>query len=295
MNSRVYSLFRSVVVLSDAAPPAALRHWLPRWDGMVKDRLGIGDGDNLHLLYGRALTLLSPALGPCAEELAVLGPLARELGLSVAVNLSLAEALEPGFDAVALLVRAMAGTVYLDARQAPESADAEAIHGLVRELRACGVNPALVGPVPRWLSWGLLEAPFLNAATVHMSPAGRAALVSLPGQGPDPFEIRHPFDPCKERFAVFAGPEGGLYPCHGLTGVEAFRIGWLHDDVPLRISAAQEDLFVQWAARGPGCLGCVEPNPESPLPLVCELHKAGIAGTARPAAVPAGQGFERAS
>ncbi|MBI4891786.1 MAG: hypothetical protein HY821_14265 [Acidobacteria bacterium] len=282
MTRQVLHLFRSAVVLSDDAPPAALLAWLPRWDALVKQNLGILDGENLHALYGRALTLLAPALRPCAAELSALGPLARELGLSVAVNLSLAEALSPDFDTLALLARAMVGTVYLDARQAPPSTPSADVLHLVRALRSAGVNPALVGPVARWNSFGLLDEPFLNAGTVHFAPAGRAALSSLLASGPSPFEIRNSFDPCKERLAVFVAPDGGLYPCHGLVGVEPFRIGSLDGELPLHITPRQQDLLSSWSAAGPGCLGCVEPDPDSPLPLICELHKAELLASSHP-------------
>ncbi len=282
MTRQILHLFRSAVVLSDDAPPPALLHWLPRWDAHIKHHLGILDGENLHALYGRALTLLAPSLRPCDDTLSALGPLARELGLSVAVNLSLAEALSPEFDTLALLSRSMVGTVYLDARQAPPSVPSADVLHLVRNLRSSGVNPALVGPVARWQAFGLLDEPFLNAGTVHFAPAGRAALSSLLASGPSPFEIRNSFDPCKERFAVFVAPDGNLYPCHGLVGVHPFRIGSLDADLPLHITPYQQDLLTSWAAAGPGCVGCVEPDPDSPLPLLCELHKAELLASSHP-------------
>lgn len=278
------SLFRSIVVVLDAGPssdrcglPAAkLLQWLPRWDAWLKDQLEINDGGNLHLLYGRALTILGLSVEKCQPELEELGQLGSELGLTVAVNLSVVEGLRGIEHVVATLQRARVSTVYLDAREAPENADRDAVQMLVRNLRESGASPLLLGPVSRWMSWGLLDADFINSGNFQMVPAGRSFLLSLRRSGVDPFELRSSFDPCKERFAVFVTSDGALYPCQGLLGIEQFRIGSLDDNVPLRISGFHSDSIAKWASRGPGCVGRVEPDPESPLSPICELHRAMI-------------------
>ena len=288
-------LFRSVVVfLNDGDGTDAivqfigeLSDWIVRFDDWWKQRAGIYDGRNLHLLYGRNLSVISNDFICAPEAMISLLRAASGRGLAVILRTSLDNSLR--YRSTLLdIVAAGVHTIIFDARdhEAPRNYDGAAIT-LIKELSARKLTIGLMGSVAIWRDLGIIDSGVLDSGNFQIIPASSKETIAditngsrHAGRERDAPVARIPsIDPCWHRLQVFVAQDGRLYPCNALIGVEHFAFGTIRDDLSethLGGRTPYKLALGELALRGPDIPALVLPSVDSELPAVCIRHRSSL-------------------
>jgi len=267
------SRFKAVYVCLGPGPrPAlsALDRWLAFFMAWYRDRVGQATvaGVFPNHFFGPSVTFLGPAPVRCADDLAALFRACRRAGLAPHIGV---DAIEAAGAAARIMRLAQAGLAQADLHlnRRPDKAEAGAARALMLDLQCASVKLRLFGDSVDWLSTGALDLEALNSDFISIYPLAERIVT--------PRSAR----PCAQRFGVWIDPDGDIYPCAGLMGVDAFRIGRVADaeggSAPLDLSRI--DGIGQWAKCGPSLPeGEVHEAPPGetgrPLPLICRRHRA---------------------
>lgn len=277
---------------------AALERFLAVWGGWYQARAVAGG--RLDLLQGRGLLIAMPGLVRQVPAVARLARAAHAVGLGVEISLDAGELLAdcpsparpaapsspdaaptegPALDARHPLppplddLLAAVDSVYLRIDAALPERQPARLRALVDRLVAArpalhlAASPAVLGRL------GLLRSPAFCARylTVFAEPPHPGRVVRVAGAGPMP---------CRAHLRLYIDAEGHLYPCAGLFGLPAARLGHVRDADPERWCAAAQALdLATLAARGPR----LAQPPAAPFDL-CEQHRLQFTSPARPEA-----------
>jgi hypothetical protein len=238
---------RSVTVMYDTLPdgtrPDATRlaTWLLEYDAAFKSELGVPEGQSLHLLYGRTLNILGPRLLDHIPDVMTIAGTARACGFSVGMQLKVGEVIASPEQLEWLLDDPPMGSVFLDFREVPDQGelDVSALN-LLEQLLSAGISLTLLVKPEVLRRMGALESVSVNAANFQIIPPGD----NSPAQQPQPTTKRSrkiipigsllehnsaPFDPCATRMQIFIGPDGFVFPCQGLAGLNEVALCHIGD------------------------------------------------------------------
>lgn len=257
-----------------AVPASVLVEWLREYDRWFKSAVGITDGRNLHLLYGRGVSAAGDGLLRAQNALQLIGTASRECGLGFSIVVD-AIALVERERALARLVTARAvDTVGIAADETVPRSVARGVGTAVERLLRRGVRVELVGSCRYYMSIGLLASPILNATNVTVST----------GIVPDSYRVPHgPMrSACRGRFRVHVDGDGTLYPCLGLFGEKAASFGTVYEGIGASSFIARKAPVdvVRLALSGPQNQSCDPRGGAGLLPPVCTTHRQSLANAA---------------
>jgi hypothetical protein len=252
----------------------ALSAFVPAFDAWFRQTCGLAEGkDRLHLLYQREL-VIATAVPP--RSWAALRPLAQacsEAGMAMSLTLDL-EAAADDLPALATLI-ADGGLRGICIALPPAPPLSASLQQALALLVASSLTLSFTGPVQTLLDSGLLDQAAWNARHIGIDPLRASAAA---GRIMD-------HDPCWRRLRLVIDQQGHLYPCFGLLGLAAARLG--HITEPLAHSvlggrASQLDLPAL-ARSGPSLGGLAVPiDPDLGLPPVCAQHRAALQAAPSP-------------
>ncbi len=270
--------------LPDAARIAA---WLQEYDAAFKLSLDVPNGQGLHLLYGRTFNVLGPRLLEQLPAFQTLATAARMCGFSVGLQLKVGEVLQATPALAHLLDDRPMGTVYLDFRDVPDSGaqDAAAL-ALVEALLSAGLSLTLLARPAVLARVGVFDSLPANAANLQIIPSAdepgvpapallparptgrRRRVIPIQGASDRP---KQSFDPCATRMQFFIDPQGAVYPCQGLAGLQHMAL--CHVNTPFSSACLTEKgrgpELATWLAAGPP----LPPQGPGPQGDVCERHR----------------------
>lgn len=267
---RLAQQLRSVVVFQEESDsgelspsPEDLARFVRAWDEWYRASLGIRPGVNLQLLYRREISLAGLLK---LDALSRLGPLAHhcsEAGVALSVTLDLAELVARREALRAILERGLFQGVSLEHLGA--AVDAETCAAVVNAIAAEGVSVTMTGAIDDLLATKLLADATMNSRHVQLRQRRQRAPDSAPVLP----------DPCWRRMAVFVDARGEIYPCAGLVGISAVRLGTLTGFDPRQFDQrVSSDDLGRWALSGPSP-DELAPPPAGPAGLwpICESHR----------------------
>lgn len=297
-SSPLFSEFNSVTILltsegqngEQALPTQDLTRWIRSFNAWFIEAAGIRENRNLHLLYGRNLNVLGPGLLTLADEVISIGAAAAEAGMGYLFQLDLRDCLQKPDKVSQLLESGILNTVLLDSRgMADEAADARVCE-LVELFVRSEVSLVLLGPTSFWHAAGVLDSPVVNATNFQLMPGTSGEetaklLAQRPGSqhptppAPNSSELplldTQPYDPCEERLQIYVTPDGRLYPCQGLVGVESCALGTIYDPIEATLLSGRGGPldFVSLAKHGPRLTGPATPIEATDLQPICFRHR----------------------
>ena len=266
-----FQYFRSIVVLGDlcstieAAPYAShVSKWIESFDAFLRQKLGFDSGHNLFLATRRTIVFCGNAVLKARAEQLALCELGKKLGYATSVRITVVDALADSQAYWELIAPTSAvSTVILDAPEPPSGEPSDGVNRLVLRVIEAGKALSLIGSIPYWLDSGVLGIQETNGTTFTMcgvsQQKARADTVGL-------------VDPCASRFQIFINNVGELFPCQGLVGIPAARIGHISAPLEKSFSVVDWPQLDEWARNGPLSGRSSEP-PITALPPVCRRHR----------------------
>jgi hypothetical protein len=269
----------------------ALLDWLSRYDAWWKRTSGVTEGRNLHLLYGRSVSAFGQELLSVTSFLREVVDFACQHGYTFLLRADLVDCLTH-LEPLNELIDNGARTIIVDARsQGSAELDLSASLSLVESMAEKGVAVALGGSPSLWTDVGALQSAVLNSTNFQLIPGTprsevlriaqqslhRAQQLSTKELGrADLQSAEVEFDPCLRRFQVFVAPDGRLYSCNGLVGIEDLSLGTIYDPVDDTAlgGARVVPLDLERLAKvGPGLPRISAVIDSSELPVSCALHR----------------------
>ncbi|GGM18382.1 hypothetical protein [Deinococcus aerophilus] len=263
--------FKSVALILEeldgdfTVPTEVLSAWIEQHDLWLKTQCGISQGQGLHHLYHRDVSVVGDAPLALWEKLAVLGDTCRRNGLGFSITVRFTQGLQFARELDALLATGAVSSLGLCLFDRDEVSREQAVDVLERADQA-GVSLGLLGSVARFRMLGLLARPQLNAQSFTLYPLREAdERVSV---------WHHDPAPCFARLRVHVDTDGGLYPCLGLLGVPAARLGFVQDSIENTVFGGRPSLLPldRLARQGPGPFPTLHLR-QSGLPVICEQHR----------------------
>jgi hypothetical protein len=294
-----FDLFRSIVLLLEVNREGddftissdLLSNWICQYDDWWKTSAGITKGENLHLLYGRGVSGFGSGILPLTTNLEKIVGASSQRGYAFLLRVDIDEAVLNS-DCLLRLAESGARTIVVDARDSARSGTVDrARRHVVEALVERKVSVALLGPISFWKNEGLIGSPILDATNFQIIPAtGKAEIQAIlqrsktadrktvVPEAPDDF-VGAPgtyFDPCSRRFQLYVAPDGRLYPCNGLVGVDRYTLGTIHqrvEDTVLGSSSDRLDDLQKLATAGPQISTDATLHDFSELPVICAAHR----------------------
>ena len=260
-------LFLELVGDDFRVPAAVLCDWVNRYDDWYRSSVGGDRSLGLSLTYHRELAIVGEAPLALADRLLQVAASCKGRGIGFSVTLQLDRALAQR-DAVEQLIGS--GLLSSVGYFAPEDDDSDPaqVRDLIEHSLRAGVLVGLIGPVAYFYNLGILDSPHYNAASTTIHPRTLAALAQ-------PVH-RSPVQPCFSRFRVYIDELGDLYPCLGLMGVDAARLGSVFQPFPQTVLGGNATVLdlPRLATAGPDLTGMDRTLPtETGLPWICERHR----------------------
>jgi hypothetical protein len=266
---------RSVALLvrSDAngglePSPDLLAAWLERFDDWYKVAIGCERNERLHLLYHRDVTVVGDRLLDHVAEIGMVARRAAGLGFGFSVTIPLDEALaaEPRMNELVACpgVSTLALSVAGDEVVGDEEALARILSAIVRTKGHIG----FIGVYDRIRELGLLDYPDVLSTQITIHPKDGTTGETLPIPS-------RPVQPCFARLRVYVDTTGEIFPCLGLVGMPAARLGRIDDPIERTVLGGQPyPLCLDRLARTGPDLTHPEPAQRyTGLPWICERHR----------------------
>ena len=263
-------------------PAAVLCDWVTRYDDWYRTSVG-ARSQGLSLTYHRELAIVGEAPLALADRLLQVAASCKSRGIGFSVTLQLERAVAERSAVEQLIGSGLLSSVGYFAPE-DDTSDPAQVRDLIEHSLRAGVLVGLIGPVSYFYNLGILDSPHYNAASTTIHPRTLAALA--------PPVHRSPVQPCFSRFRVYIDELGDLYPCLGLMGVDAARLGSVYhpfEQTVLGGAATVLDL-PRLATSGPGLAGMDRTLPaQTGLPWICERHRDRVSnGDPDPVAPPPG-------
>jgi hypothetical protein len=228
MERLLIESFANVVIAVDAASDIVesekIAGWLSRYFTFFADRLGMGNGHNLHHLYNRTISVVGRHmykhyLWPTAI---VTTGLSHGIGPSITVDF--ADVYHEAGDISHVLRQWRGAKVVLDLQRLSELNSCKQSLAEIKTIFAAIVEVILSERMPFCLiacgsdlqSIDAFNLYGLNSATFQVIQPTRQIVVG------DPAQTR---EPCRGKLSLFIGNDGGVYPCATLIGRRGARLG----------------------------------------------------------------------
>jgi hypothetical protein len=224
--------FRSVALLvardgsgkNFVVPADVIAGWIVRYDAWYRRVTGILEGRRLHLAYHREVSVVGHVPIEHPELLAQVGLACRAVGMSFSVTVDLMQALQHHESFEQLLGAGVLSSIGINFPDGSDRPPDGAARAMIEGLLAENLHVGLIGPVSYYRSLGLLASSAINAASITLHP--RSPEASLTDASPE-----RPIAACFGRFRLLIDTDGFIYPCLGLLGVQAARLGSLYEDI----------------------------------------------------------------
>jgi hypothetical protein len=249
INPVFYQEFKSITFILDSKitdtklpiPMSIMLDWLSRYDTWWTKASGINKGKNLHLLYGRNVTCVGNRILRFGSDLLDIASLSSSKGYIFGLEVGLNESLEQKKGLDKLVKSGKVGMLSLDARtKAKRYRQAEYLT-LIEMILMNGISLNLLGSPYFWNEVGILDSPVLNSSSFRIVPSTvknkkyssdiTRNNTSKPKMTYNGSKFSNSFNPCSERFRIYVGPDGCLYPCKGLVGIDSCAMGTVYDDL----------------------------------------------------------------
>jgi len=278
-RAAVAGRFRSVTFLLDCSSGGDM---LPSTSNIVKwvnslhewylDAVGVPHGKGVHLLYDREVALMGNGILECAEALQKIAAAARAIGIGVSVSIDAEHALSERSYLDWLLAQGKISAVGLIITPSAARARGPEIVRLLDDFSEQSINLGIIAELGPLFEIGVMESEKLSKADLTWYPLDMSgASVTSETNGKPPQLVR----PCFARMRLFVDASGDIYPCLGLVGVAAARVGNIAD--ALCDTGLGDDLSMallhHWACHGPDVSNEKLPAPTSGLPAICETHR----------------------
>jgi len=257
-----------------------LEEWLIEYNSLFVQETGAAEQRNLHLLYGRTVSLFGDILLKSAVRLVRFAEACKRIGFCFQIQLDVLECLQHMAILQRLVSSDCSGSLILNASEkgVPRYLISR-IEELIKVILDQGWSLTLVGPLQFWRSTGIFETETLNGRNFAYVPSSSWSESFGVGEPESQFSARPIVaTPCEARFELYIAPDGLIFPCRGLIGLNEYAIGsiWVSASRPMPLLAPNQLDLVQLASRGPeipnGKLGPLDDS----LPLICAAHRAWI-------------------
>ncbi len=268
-------------------PAAVLCDWVARYDDWYRTSVGVDRSQGLSLTYHREIAIVGEAPLALTDRLLQVATSCKQRGIGFSVTLQLERAVAQRGAVEQLIGSGLLSSVGYFAPE-DEHSDQAAVRDLIEHSLRAGVLVGLIGPVAYFYNLGILDSPDYNAASTTIHPRTLAALAQ-------PVH-RSPVQACFSRFRVYIDEVGDLYPCLGLLGVDAARLGSVYQAFAQSVLGGAETVLdlPRLASAGPGLAGMDRAiASDTGLPWICERHRDRVIhGEPDPAVPPPGTGAQ---
>jgi hypothetical protein len=268
--------FRSLVLIVERDPEsgehepqlARLCEWIGRWDDWYRHASGLEFGLNFNLQYRRDAVLFSEVDYIGLAALRPVGDVCRNAGLAFGATVPMSEALEHAPELCAIAEDGWLQTLNISQDCSPSPEDACT---LLEPLFRTKMQVRLSGNPTELLRTGLLHLPTLNCRSITIETAAPHSPSQLPYRP----------EPCMALFRIFVDSTGYLYPCLGMLGVEAARLGHIEDALEqTRIAGEPGALDLEaLTTTGPSPDQLRPPERDVGISEICESHRAFVVVT----------------
>lgn len=247
-----------------------LTNWIPVYDEFFKKAVGVYNGENLHVLYHRDVSLISDELRFPPDDLEAFCDVVKGCGYSASLT-TLFEEWEREGGSLKSFVKSQCFNVIGFKIRELEECDFDyfkMVRDAVETTLAEQISLGLIGDIRSYQRAGLLSEEFVNRADLTFYPSTCLTVVEQPS--PD-----HPVVQCFERLRLFINSDGRFYSCYGLVGIPHAALGHLEEplnETLLGNSRALKKLG-NLAYYGPGLEGPHDGTRRSGLPFICEKHR----------------------
>ncbi|KYG04951.1 hypothetical protein BE21_43825 [Sorangium cellulosum] len=287
----VVQWFKSVALLvaldrsgDDFLVPAdVIAGWVERYDAWYRRVTGIHEGRRLYLAYHRELSIVGHVPIDHPALLARIGLACRRAGMSFSVTVDVMNALKHREAFEQLLDTGLLGSIGINFPDGSERPSDSAARAMIEGWLTRDVHIGLIGPVSYYRSLGLLASSALNAASITLHP--RSCEATHAGLRPE-----RPIEACFGRLRLFIDTDGFIYPCVGLLGARAARLGSVHEDIEETVLGGRPTVLDLTTlarvgpsgASGAALLGAGRSSRRAPP---CERHRAEMLEASSTAAV----------
>jgi len=271
--------FRSATFLLECSsdgeilPSASnIAKWVDSLHEWYLHAVGVSHGDGIHLLYDREVALMGSGILTCAEALQKIAVASRALGFGVSVSIDAEHALSERGRLEWLLAQGKISAVGLIITPSAARGRGPEIVRLLDDLAEQAINLGIIAELGPLFDIGVMDSAKVSKADLTWYPLDMsAAQTAIETNAKPPQPVR----PCFARMRLFVDAGGDIYPCLGLVGVAAARIGNIADalcDTGLGDELSMT-LLHRWACDGPDVPDEMLLAPTSGLPSLCEAHR----------------------
>ncbi|NES03402.1 MAG: hypothetical protein F6K22_11445 [Okeania sp. SIO2F4] len=199
-------------------------NWLHRFDEWYKAETGIKDGNNLHLLYKRGVTIFADRLLANISELENLLISCLECDFYVSLKISLGECHE-FYSALEKLTENFKNLLLIIDASDPSltTLQGDFVISLVESMTLKKIHLTLIGSVSFWLNSGISRSQVVGETIYEIMPNLRERKRRFWGD----------YNPCTKWFGFVINYDGLIYPCMGLVGIESSSIGTIQQPLPV--------------------------------------------------------------
>ncbi len=241
-------------------------NWLYRFDEWYRAEAGINEGNNLHFLYKREVTISAHRLLAKISELENLLISCLQCGFYVSIRISLEECYEFSYVLEKLTEQFKNLLLIIDASQATStSLPANFVTSLVESLVLKKIRLTFIGSVSFWLDSGISRSQIVGETVYDIVPKLRERKRNCWGD----------YNPCTKWFGFVVNYDGLIYPCMGLVGIESCSIGTIQQPLPVVWEAMKRHSLnlEQLASQGPKLELANIASEELNFGSICEAHR----------------------
>lgn len=241
-------------------------NWLYRFDEWYRAEAGINEGNNLHFLYKREVTISAHRLLAKISELENLLISCLQCGFYVSLRISLEECYEFSSALEKLTEQFKNLLLIIDASQATStSLPANFVTSLVESLVLKKIRLTFIGSVSFWLDSGISRSQIVGETVYDIVPKLRERKRNCWGD----------YNPCTKWFGFVVNYDGLIYPCMGLVGIESCSIGTIQQPLPVVWEAMKRHSLnlEQLASQGPKLELANIASEELNFGSICEAHR----------------------
>lgn len=246
----------------------ALAAFVPTFDAWYRRVCGFDEGrGRMHLLYRREIGIGTAIRPRCWKRIRPVARACRDVGLGFSLTLDLRAAANEIHELSALLDDGTVGGISIAFDEDP-TLFAQATDALAALLRS-EIAVSFTGPMRALLDSGLLGDPRWSGRHVSIDPV----LSSVLG------DLTQRIEPCWRRFRLTIDSSGDLYPCFGLMGCAAGRLGNIREPIADSVLGGRPAVLdlVTLARSGPPIRFRADLRGSATgLPQICEQHRAAL-------------------
>ncbi|MGD1806930.1 hypothetical protein ACP6PL_16020 [Dapis sp. BLCC M126] len=241
-------------------------NWLHRFDEWYRAETDIKDGNNLHLLYKRGVTIFAHRLLANISELEKLLISCLHCDFYVSLKVSLEECYKFYSALEKLTDRFKNLLLIIDANDASSKTfPANFCISLVESLTLKKIHLNFIGSVSFWIDSGISRSQIVGETVYEIMPKLRERKRRFWGD----------YNPCRKWFNFVVNYDGLIYPCMGIVGIESYSIGTIQQPLPVVWEAMKHHSLnlEQLASQGPKLDLANVVSEELNFGSICEAHR----------------------